>query len=309
MVGRDRSPRRSPSKADAGVSRSECANLGTNAQRSTSNAQHSTESIPVALTIAGSDSSAGAGIQADLKTFSALGVYGLTAVTCIVAEIPGKVSRIEPVSARVVREQIEVLVRNFPIGAMKTGLLCSTAIISAVAEAIGKTYRTRERRIPLVIDPVMIATSGDRLLEPRAIDAYKDQLFPLATLITPNLDEAGLLLETKIKTRKAMEEAAKALANQYCASILLKGGHLQGDEAIDLLFHKGKLRTFSAPFARGVATHGTGCTYSAAITAGLASGLSLEHAIQRAKKFVTQSIARHFRWSSKTGKPLEALRH
>jgi len=106
-----------------------------------------------------------------------------------------------------------------------------------------------------------------------------------------------------------MEEAAKALANQYCASILLKGGHLQGDDAIDLLFHKGKLRTFSAPFARGVATHGTGCTYSAAITAGLASGLSLEHAVQRAKKFVTQSIARHFKWKSKTGKIVEALRH
>jgi hydroxymethylpyrimidine/phosphomethylpyrimidine kinase len=269
----------------------------------------SAATVPVALTIAGSDSSAGAGIQADLKTFSALGVYGLTAVTCVVAEIPGKVSRVEPVNARIVREQIEVLVRNFPIGAMKTGLLCCTAIISAVAEAIGKIDRIRGRRIPLVIDPVMIATSGDRLLEPPAIDAYKDQLFPLATLITPNLDEAGLLLETKIKTRKAMEEAAEALANQYCASILLKGGHLQGDEAIDLLFHKDKLRAFSAPFARGVATHGTGCTYSAAITAGLASGLSLEHAIQGSKTFVTQSIARRFKWRSKTGKPLEALRH
>jgi hydroxymethylpyrimidine/phosphomethylpyrimidine kinase len=301
MVGRDRSPRRSPSTAESGRTRHKRANPKGTIQRS--------NNPPIALTVAGSDSSAGAGIQADLKTFSALGVYGLTAVTCVVAEIPGKVSRVEPVNAKVVREQIEVLVRNFPIGAMKTGLLCSTAIISAVAEAIGKTYRTRGRRIPLVIDPVMIATSGDRLLEPPAIDAYKDQLFPLATLITPNLDEAGLLLETKIKTRKAMEEAAKALANQYCASILLKGGHLQGDDAIDLLFHKGKLRTFSAPFARGVATHGTGCTYSAAITAGLASGLSLEHAIQRAKTFVTQSIARRFKWRSKTGKPLEALRH
>jgi hydroxymethylpyrimidine/phosphomethylpyrimidine kinase len=269
----------------------------------------SAATVPIALTIAGSDSSAGAGIQADLKTFSALGVYGLTAVTCVVAEIPGRVSQVEPLNARIVYEQIEVLVRNFPIGAMKTGLLCSRAIISAVAEAIEKTYRARGRRISLVIDPVMIATSGDRLLEPRAIDAYKDQLFPLATLITPNLDEAGLLLETKIKTRKAMEEAAKALANQYCASILLKGGHLQGDEAIDLLFHKGKLRTFSAPFARGVATHGTGCTYSAAITAGLASGLSMEHAIQRSKKFVTRSISRHFAWRSKTGKVVEALRH
>jgi len=252
MIGRDRSPRRSPSTAEAGRARHKRANPEGTIQRS--------QNPPVALSIAGSDSSAGAGIQADLKTFSALGVYGLTAVTCIVAEIPGKVSRVEPVNARIVREQIEVLVRNFPIGAIKTGLLCSTAIISAVAEAIGKTCRTPGRHIPLVIDPVMIATSGDRLLEPPAIDAYKDQLFPLATLITPNLDEAGLLLETKIKTRTAMEKAAKALANQYCVSILLKGGHLQGDEATDLLFHQGKLRTFSAPFARGVATHGTGCT-------------------------------------------------
>ena len=301
MVGRDRSPRRGSSTAEAGRARHKRANAKSAIQRS--------QNPPVALTIAGSDSSAGAGIQADLKTFSALGVYGLTAVTCVVAEIPGKVSRVEPVNARIVREQIEVLVRSFPIGAIKTGLLCSTAIISAVAEAIGKIWHTRGRHIPLVIDPVMIATSGDRLLEPPAIGAYRDQLFPLATLITPNLDEAGLLLETKIKTRTAMEKAAKALANQYCASILLKGGHLEGDEAIDLLFHKGKLRTFSAPFARGVATHGTGCTYSAAITAGLASGLSLEHAIQRSKKFVTESIARRFKWRSKTGKPLEALRH
>src|SRR5437016_13195499 len=237
MVGRDRSPRRSPSTAEAGRVRRKRATSKRDIPRRI-------QTLPVALSIAGSDSSAGAGIQADLKTFSALGIYGLTAVTCIVAEIPGKVSRIEPVSARIVREQIEVLVRNFPIGAIKTGLLCSAAIISAVAEAIGKTYRTRRRHIPLAIDPVMIATSGDRLLEPPVIDAYKDQLFPLATLITPNLDEAGLLLETKIKTREAMEKAAKALANQYCVSILLKGGHLQRDEATDLLFHKGKLTTF-----------------------------------------------------------------
>src|SRR6266481_1121175 len=262
------------------------------------------QTLRVALSIAGSDSRAGAGIQADLKTFSALGVYGLTAVTCIVAEIPGKVSRIEPVSARIVREQIEVLVKNFPISAIKTGLLCSAEIISAVAEAIREIDRMRGRRIPLVIDPVMIATSGDRLLEPAAIAAYQSQLFPLATLITPNLDEAALLLETKIKNRKQMEQAAKALANQYRASILLKGGHLQGDDAIDLLFHKGKLREFSAPFVRGVATHGTGCAYSAAITGGLALGFSLEDAVYHAKKFVTEAIARHFQWGN-----LHALNH
>src|SRR5437867_5283635 len=149
----------------------------------------SAATIPVALSIAGSDSSAGAGIQADLKTFSALGVYGLTAVTCIVAEVPGKVSRIEPVSARIVREQIEVLVKNFPIGAIKTGLLCSAEMISAVAKAIRSMHRNFASRVPVVIDPVIVATSGDPLLEPAAIEAYQKELFPLATLITPNLDE------------------------------------------------------------------------------------------------------------------------
>jgi len=261
----------------------------------------SAATVPVALTIAGSDSSAGAGIQADLKTFSALGVYGLTAVTCVVAEIPGKVSRIEPVSLRIVREQIDVLVKNFEIGAIKTGLLCSAEIVSAVAKAIRGIESLRGRRIPLVIDPVMIASSGDRLLKPAAIDVYEDQLFPLATLITPNLDEAALLIGIKIKDREQMEKATKALASKYRAAILLKGGHLRGDNAIDLLFHKNKLTEFSARFVRGIATHGTGCTYSAAIAAGLASGLPLEKAIRRAKKFVTKSIVRHFRWKGKSG--------
>src|SRR5436189_141413 len=164
----------------------------------------SAATVPVALSVAGSDSSAGAGIQADLKTFSALGVYGLTTVTCIVAEIPGKVSRIEPVSAGIVCEQIEVLVRNFPIGAIKTGLLCSAEIISAVAKAIQGIHRSDRPRVPLVIDPVIVATSGDPLLEPAAIEAYEKQLFPLASLITPNLNEGELLLGTKIKDRQAM---------------------------------------------------------------------------------------------------------
>ncbi|PYJ15647.1 MAG: bifunctional hydroxymethylpyrimidine kinase/phosphomethylpyrimidine kinase [Verrucomicrobia bacterium] len=262
----------------------------------------SAATVPVALTIAGSDTSAGAGIQADLKTFSALGVYGLTAVTCVVAEIPGKVSRVERVSVRMVRDQVEVLAKNFQIGAIKTGLLCSAEIVSAVAKAIRGIESLRGRRIPLVIDPVMIASSGDRLLKPAAIDVYEDQLFPLATLITPNLDEAALLIGIKIKDREQMEKATKALASKYRAAILLKGGHLRGDNAIDLLFHKNKLTEFSARFVRGIATHGTGCTYSAAIAAGLASGLPLEKAIRRAKKFVTKSIVRHFRWKGKSGK-------
>ena len=269
----------------------------------------SAATVPIALTIAGSDCSAGAGIQADLKTFAALGVYGLTAVTCVVAEVPRKVSRIEPVTTRMVREQIEVLLKNFRIGAIKTGLLCSAKIVCAVAQTIQDGEKKAARSIPFVVDPVMIATSGDNLLEPEAVEAYENNLFPLATLITPNLDEAALLLETKIDDRKQIKSAAKALAKKYGVSILLKGGHLRGDNAIDLLFHNGESTEFSAPFVRGVATHGTGCTYSAAITAGLASGFSLERAIARAKKFVTESIRRRFHWTSKSGDILDALRH
>jgi len=265
--------------------------------------------VAIALTVAGSDCSAGAGIQADLKTFAALGVYGLTAVTCIVAEIPGKVSRIEAVTAGMVRKQIEVLLESFQVGAIKTGLLCSAEIISAVAKAIQPLGRKFARRVPLVVDPVMIATSGDRLLEPAAIDAYKNKLFPLATLITPNLDEAGLLLETTVKNRKQMETYGKTLAKKYRASILLKGGHIRGRNAIDLLFHDGKVTEFSAPFVHGVATHGTGCTYSAAIAGGLASGLALTEAIARAKRFVTKSIARRFRWKSGSAGTIDALNH
>ncbi len=269
----------------------------------------SAATVPVALTIAGSDSSAGAGVQADLKTFSALGVYGLTAVTCVIAEIPGKISRIEPVSARIVREQIEVLAKNFKIAAIKTGLLCSAEIISAVAKTIRGIENLSVPRIPLVIDPVIVATSGDPLLEPAAIEAYEKRLFPLASLITPNLDEAEQLLGTKIRDRQSMHRAGKELKRKLGTAILLKGGHLAGDYAVDLLFVDGRVVEFSAPLVRGVATHGTGCTYSAAITAGLASGLSLEEAIRRAKKFVTKSIARHLRWTSRSGKNLDALRH
>jgi hydroxymethylpyrimidine/phosphomethylpyrimidine kinase len=289
MVGRDRWARRKR------------ANQKTNPQRST-------PAPPIALSIAGSDCSAGAGIQADLKTFTALGVYGLTAVTCIVAEVPGKVSRIEPVTAKMVREQVEVLLKNFRVGAIKTGLLRSADIIYAVAQAIRASVKKTPRRVPVVIDPVMIATSGERLLELEAVESYKTKLFPLATLITPNLDEAALLLETTIKDRKQMENAAKSLAKKYRASVLLKGGHLRGDKATDLLFHNGEVTEFSAPFVRGVATHGTGCTYSAAITAGLASGFPLEQAIRRAKQFVTRSIARHFRWK-RDSTEIDAVNH
>ena len=269
----------------------------------------SAATVPVALSIAGSDSSAGAGIQADLKTFSALGIYGLTAVTCIVAEIPGKVSRIEAVSAKIVREQIEVLAKGFPIAAIKTGLLCSAEIVSAVAKTIPNLDKMSVTRIPVVIDPVFVATGGDPLLEPAAIESYEKELFPLATLITPNLDEAERLVGTKINDRQSMHDTGKELQKRFGTGILLKGGHLAGEHAVDLLFTNDKVVEFSAPFVHGVATHGTGCTYSAAITAGLAKGLSLEQAISEAKKFVTEAIMRRFQWTSRPGKNLEALRH
>jgi hydroxymethylpyrimidine/phosphomethylpyrimidine kinase len=261
--------------------------------------------IPIALTIAGSDSSAGAGIQADLKTFSALGVYGLSAVTCVVAETPGKVSRIEPISVEMVREQIAVLAKHFPIAAIKTGLLYSTAIISAVA---GSVVDLR-RKIPLVVDPVITATGGDPLLESDAIETYQRELFPAASLITPNLDEAAQLLGEKIHDLEAMKRAGKELERKFKSAILLKGGHLRGDEAIDLLFANGKVVEFAAPFVRDVATHGTGCTYSAAITAGLAAEMPLPDSIARAKKFVTASIANRLRWKSNTGQNIDALNH
>jgi hydroxymethylpyrimidine/phosphomethylpyrimidine kinase len=254
---------------------------------------------PVALTIAGSDSSAGAGIQADLKTFSAFGVYGLTAVTCVVAETPGNVSRIEAVSAELVREQIEVLLRGFPVAAIKTGLLFSGGIITEIARVLGT-----HGPVPLVIDPVMVATSGNALLQDDAVQIYERDLFPLAALLTPNLGEASRLIGKTIRDLPAMREAGKILAEKYGVPVLLKGGHLTGDTAIDLLFAGGNVIEFSAPFSRGIATHGTGCTYSAAITAGLANGLPLEEAILSAKKFVTAAIAQHHAWDS-----VQALNH
>ena len=269
----------------------------------------SAATVPVALTIAGSDSSAGAGIQADLKTFSALGVYGLTAITCVVAETPGKVSRIEPITAEIVHEQIAVLARNFPIAAAKTGLLCSGEIVEAVARAIVDVLRKIDSSIPLVVDPVTVATSGDMLLAAEAMEIYERELFPIATLLTPNLDEAGKLIGEPIRDLDAMRKAGRQLQQKYAVSILLKGGHLVRDDAIDLLFAGDKISEFSAPFVRGVATHGTGCTYSAAITAALASGLSLKAAVRRAKKFVTASITQRLRWKSKSGENIDALNH
>ena len=245
---------------------------------------------PVALSIAGSDNSAGAGAQADLKTFSAFGVYGLTAITCVVAEVPGKVSAIAPVPPEIVAEQIRLSLGAYPVAAVKTGMLHCRAVIEAVCEAL------QAARPVLVVDPVMVATSGAALLEPEAVDAYRRRLFPLARLVTPNLDEAAALVGFPISSVTEMREAGRKLCRQFGCAFLLKGGHLRG-EAVDLLCTpEGKASEFSAPRVPGVSTHGTGCTLSAAITAGLAAGVPLEQAVANAKRFVTRAIAQHHRW-------------
>ena len=245
----------------------------------------------VALTIAGSDSSAGAGAQADLKTFSALGVYGVTALTCIVAETPGKVSRIQPANPEIVHEQIELLLKHFPVTAIKTGLLCNAAIVAEVVRSLRKMKRRQ-----LVVDPVMIATSGDVLLAPDAVELYERELFPLATLITPNLDEAARLVCAPIRNLGQMNRAATALGKKFGTAVLLKGGHLRGRRATDVLYFGNGTTEFSAPFVPRVKTHGTGCTYSAAITAELAKGAELDRAIATAKRFVTSAIRSYFVW-------------
>ena len=256
----------------------------------------------VALSIAGSDCSAGAGAQADLKTFGAFGVYGLTALTCVVAETPGKVARIEDIGAEIVREQIEVLLKSFPVTAIKTGLLYSGEIIATVAEVL------RDRQV----------TFGDRSSDGR--DQRRSSSEPgcgeglcgivfISHTRHAKLDETATLLGEPIKTLEGMRDAGEKLTAKYGVPFLLKGGHLAGDNAIDLLFSEGKILEFSAPFLRGVATHGTGCTYSAAITAGLASGWPLHESVQRGKEFVTQAIAQHFTWRSNSGGAIHALNH
>ena len=264
---------------------------------------------PVALTIAGSDSSSGAGIQADLKTFSALGVYGLNAITCVVAETPGRVTKIEPVSAELVREQIDVLLRAFPVTAIKTGMLFSREIVEEVTRILRAHLEKSKTPVPIVIDPVMVATSGDTLLRDDAIESYARDLFPMAALLTPNMSEAARLSGQPITDLAGMRKTGETLAKKYGVPILVKGGHLAGDQAIDLLFVDGEIVEFSAPFSRGVSTHGTGCTYSAAIAAGLAKGLALKESIARAKEFVTATIAQHHAWQTPEGSALHALNH
>lgn len=229
------------------------------------------------------------------------------------AETPGQVAKIGSVSAATVQAQIETLFESFPIAAIKTGLLYSGEIVAAVASTLRNidilSVRQAGFQPALVVDPVIVATSGDMLLRDDAITNYEQELFPLASLITPNIDEAARLTGKSIVDLVGMRKAGEKLAKKYGVPILLKGGHLRRGHATDLLFHKGRVTKFAAPFTRGIRTHGTGCTYSAAITAGLARGLPLEQAIRRAKKFVSATIARHLKWKTSSGTSVYALNH
>jgi len=251
------------------------------------------QSVPVVLSIAGSDNSGGAGIQADLKTFTTLGVYGTTAVTCVVAEHPGRVLNITPVPAARVADQVRLVLEAFPVAAIKTGMLYSKEIIEAVMMAIASTLK---QGVPLVVDPVMVASSGKVLLQKDAIRALR-KLISLSTIVTPNRDEAALLWGSPITNLQELEQAARDLARQFAGPHLLaKGGHLRTGQAIDLLVSpEGKLREFGVKRIPGVDPHGTGCTYSAAIAAGLAKGLDVPAAVALGKRVITRSIQRRFK--------------
>ena len=263
--------------------------------------KNSTKSdLPVALTLAGSDSGGGAGIQADLLTFAAHGVFGTTAITALTAQNPDGVSAVHPVPAEFVREQAEQVARYFKIGAAKTGMLATSEIIHAVAD-----FFEAHREIKIVVDPVMIATSGAKLIDDAAIATLRERLIPLASLVTPNLDEAEVLLGEKFawranpKTQSGeISESAEKLAEALGVSVLLKGGHGNGDEVFDALAFPKAQGGFDSfvkhPRVAETNTHGSGCTLSAAIAANLAGSAreNLSAAVSRAVDYVSAGISK-----------------
>lgn len=239
--------------------------------------------LPVALTIAGSDSSGGAGVQADLKTFAAFGVYGASVITALTAQNSRGVRAIAEVAPIVVANQMAAVTDDLPVAAIKTGMLSRAPIIEIVVD------RLRSLNLPLVVDPVMVAAGGDVLLEPSAISSLRDHLVPLATIITPNLAEAEMLTGRVIKGGDALREAARALIGMGAKAVLLKGGRLFGD-AVDLFYDGKQMRELRSPRVGIGRSQGAGCTLSAGITACLAFGEPLEEAVAAAKSFVTRAI-------------------
>ena len=248
------------------------------------------KTLPVALTIAGSDSGGGAGIQADLKTFAACGVHGASAITCLTAQNPRQVTSLENCSAAMLQDQLSAVIGVLHPRAAKTGMLLSADNVKRVAQFL------KTAPVPLVVDPVMVATSGTRLLERNAQKILCDKLLPHATLVTPNLDEAQILSGLTIQEPEEMRAAARAIHSRFGCAVLVKGGHLPGTrEALDIFFDGHTELMLSAPFVRGLTTHGTGCTYSAAICAALALGHDLPTAVGLGKEFITAAIANSYR--------------
>ncbi|MDH3733702.1 MAG: bifunctional hydroxymethylpyrimidine kinase/phosphomethylpyrimidine kinase [Gemmatimonadota bacterium] len=239
----------------------------------------------VALTIAGSDSGGGAGIQADLKTFEAFGVFGTTAITAVTAQNTVGVECAVALPPELVTAQMEAVTADLHPSAAKTGMLANAQIVHAVAESV-----ERLALAPLVVDPVMVATSGDRLLEADATDLLTGRLLPLATIVTPNLAEAELMTGRAVRDRAAMAAAARLLVDRGAGAALVKGGHLEGDRVLDLLWDGTEEHIFEATRIPTTSTHGTGCTLSAAITAGLASGRGLVDAVDVAIHYTRRAI-------------------
>ena len=251
--------------------------------------------MPVALTIAGSDSGGGAGIQADLKTFAALGVHGTSAIACLTAQNPKRVLAVEPCSPKMLRQQIEAVFEELNPAAVKTGMLFSAENIRVVANFF-RNSKLKTKNLKLVVDPVMVSTSGARLLQPAAEKILREKLLPLAALVTPNLDETEILAGQKISSPEDLRSAARTIHSRYGCAVLVKGGHLKNSlMAIDVFFDGETELLLSAPFVKGVSTHGTGCTYSAAICAALALGHGLPHAVEIGKNFITAAIADSYR--------------
>jgi len=244
--------------------------------------------LACALTIAGSDSGGGAGIQADLKTFAALGVHGASVVTCLTAQNPRHVLGIYPATPEFVVLQLQAVFSELPPRAIKTGMLFSADIIEAIASFV---KRNRPAECKLIVDPVMVATSGGLLLEKSAVKALCTNLLPMADLITPNIPEAEALTGARLTDSDALRNCARQLHSKFGCAVLLKGGHLaKAREARDV-FYDGKTELLlSAPFVRGVSTHGTGCTCSAAVAAYSVRGRSLAEAVRLAKRYITRAI-------------------
>jgi hydroxymethylpyrimidine/phosphomethylpyrimidine kinase len=244
--------------------------------------------VPCALTIAGSDSGGGAGIQADLKTFATLGVHGTSAITCLTAQNPKRVLAVGPVSVRLIETQLEAVFAELPPRAIKTGMLFSAEIIKVVAGFLSR----RGNKGALVVDPVMVATSGGRLLKSDAIATLETKLLPMADLITPNVAEAEALAGELIREPEDLRKVARKLHRQFGCGVLLKGGHLRGiEQAMDIFYDGNEEVLLSARFVRGISTHGTGCTYSAAIAAYCARGKSIIQAVRLAKGYITRAIS------------------